>query len=603
VAISAKPSYQAFRDWRVESNRREALDALEQGQYSTARRLALSVLEFRKDDYEMLRTVHRSMREMGNPRAGVLALHLMDHPQADEADRLAGFRAACDELPLAQVARVWTSLEPSIARSPEYFVPFVRRVIDHQDLVLAGSLLADRDDQYLHPEIRLLQIRALIASRQPRLIDRAQFEVADMLFNDDPKALEAFRLLSEIPPSLFRPADYPNLREWLARQENTTVDDHLLARIPEICRRPEAREAMIDEAIKEYGTTDPKSVASWLLRMECPEKVLAQLPEEDTASDVDLFCLRAQALIDLERWEEARTWLEAAPEDVPELDLCCLKVEACGPLSEVARSSVEWRRALNTAERTTTLNGYLVLHEWMSEAGALDLANEAMVEAVRMGSGRLPGWPGLAPLVSWIRKEKDGPTLHAFCSAVAALEPQNPSVILEALDIAGILGKAPPTTVIRKLTGLSEVVPTMALDVRFCETLATAYLLNDEPKEALLVLEGLGEFESMRPRVRVVKEIAAIQMLEDPTLATLPEIEWDGLLPEARQLLRGKLERITSRSNLDEPASLPEPGPLPELPNLAQEISLPDLPPSPEPSPLQEVPDLKDFGGSGAVTE
>jgi len=118
AAIVAKPVYRVFRDWQVDRNVQGAREAFDNEDYTEARRLAMAVLNIRKQDYEMLRLVQRSMMELKDPRGFDLAISLMRHEEATEEDQLLGFQMSCEALPLASVVQLWARRGKELRRRP-----------------------------------------------------------------------------------------------------------------------------------------------------------------------------------------------------------------------------------------------------------------------------------------------------------------------------------------------------------------------------------------------------------------------------------------------------------------------------------------------------
>ena len=326
AAVVAKPVYRVFREWRVDRNVGEAREAFEKADYTEARRLAMSVLNIRKKDYEMLRLLQRSMLELGDPNGFDLAMSLMDHEQATEEDRLLGFQVSCRELPLPSVVQLWARQGNDLASTPEYLVPFVSRLIDDGETEQAGQLLLKRSDQYLEPELRFQTIRMLMESGRKEMMERGQFAISDIMFNDGDDRMEAFRLLSKVPVEDFRSGIFLDLDEWIRKQAGASVDDFLLAKHQELQRYPDRLGEIVAKGIEEYAEKDPAAVARWLLGLGQFEEVLELIPVETFAGDEELFRCRARAFIGLERWQEMHEWLEMPPEGFPELELHSLRL-------------------------------------------------------------------------------------------------------------------------------------------------------------------------------------------------------------------------------------------------------------------------------------
>lgn len=617
AAIVAKPVYRVFRDWQVDRNVQGAREAFDNEDYTEARRLAMAVLNIRKQDYEMLRLVQRSMMELKDPRGFDLAISLMRHEEATEEDQLLGFQMSCEALPLASVVQLWARRGKELASTPEYLVPFVSRLIDQGETAQAAELLLKRSDQYLVPELRFQTIRMLMESGRKEMMERGQFAISDIMFNDGDDRMEAFRLLSKVPVEDFRSGTFMDLDEWVGRQAEAGVADFLLAKHQELQRYPDRLDAIISEAINDYAEKDPPAVARWLLGLGRFEEVLELVPSESFAGDEALFRARARALIGLERWQELHEWLETPPEGFPTLELHSLRLH--GPAnSDGSRAwRTEWGKALSEAELDR--NGLLDLHCSMLQAGKQDLANEALAKAVASGRGRLPMWNQVRHLVPWLKRENKSELLFKLCRAMARLEPFSPEPVIELLDISLVLGKTKPESIIETLGKLAETLPRITEAIRYRETLATALVLRGKPDEALAALGDLDAGQQARSRIvaisaaaevlsgdsvggkelfrglvakeMLVEEVRLFRGIVDPSSAELPEVddlsntEADAALPEFSDSLS---DQFSGQRNVK---------PLPEdvesvLKGFGEKKELPPLPEVKDPK-LPRLPDSK----------
>jgi hypothetical protein len=529
------------------------------------------------------------MVELRDPQAGNLTIRLMRHEDATEDDRLSGFTTVCKELPMSRVIALWVSLGKEKAQSPEYLVPFVERLIDQGNLAPARKLLNSRSDNYdnigIHDNIgiRFQAIRLMI---QEGGLDRAQFKISEIISSDSEKQLEAFRLLSSIARNDFRSGYFPELKTWIEEQPDALLSDKLLALIQELQRKPQALDQITAEAIETYAGEDPVAVTSWLLSLGEAEQALKLLSEEASVENHELYRNRVRALIALKRWTDASDWLSTPPEQFPALELLCLRVLST---DNPSRRMSEWKLALKEAGIEQGQNAFLDLHQWMLEAGEIEYAREAMVEAIKLGRGRLPDWARARGLVWWIRRKSPAESLYQFCNVMARMEPRNSELATEAADIACLMGKTPPSKVIENLTELEKKIPELGTDARHREVLATAYLLNDQPREAEETLRQVQGTGPAYARIEAIRSISGIQRLADPTTAPPVELDWDRLPAAERQALRTHLARITRRPDAGEPAPLPSPSPLPELLPLPEKMPLPDLPPMPEEKSLPKL--------------
>ena len=563
-ALAAKPVYRAFREWRVDRNVADAQVAFESEDYAEARRLALAVLNFRKQDYEMLRLLQRSMTELGDPRGFDLAMSLMRHEQATDEDRLLGFRLSCEEMPLSSVVQLWISLGNEVASAPEYILPFVTRLIDQNEIEQAASLLLSRSDRSLKEEMQFQSARMFIKAGGDGMLDRGQFEISDIIFNDGKYRLEAFRLLSDVPVERFDSGSFSELDAWIREQADATVDDYLLAKKQDLERYPDRQDEIVSSAIEEFAENDPAAVARWLVGLGRFEDVLELIPVERPEIGDELFRARAQALVGLERWEEMHAWLENPPEKFPALELHSIRLNGPTSIDGSRAWRTEWAEAM--AEAESNRNGFLNLHLFMVDTDKPDLANEALAEAVARGQGRLPMWNQVRHLIPWLKEQRRSELLLKVCSSMAQLEPYSVETNIEMVDLGGILGKSRPEAIIATLHKVEEAFSGAAGLIRFREAMATALVSVNRPEKALQALGDLSAEEKDRARVRAILAAVKVESGEEELgRQWFDEIEKDEMLAEEVKFFetivnpatmeRAVLEALTSSGSAQ---SLPE---------------------------------------------
>lgn len=577
AVLLAKPAYRVFRDWRVENNASEATEALAAGNYTVARRLAMSVLRLQDDRHDMLLVLQRSMDALNDPGAVNISRMLMAHPDATEEDHIRGFQVICSELPLATTAGIWMSMDPEKANSPPYLAAYTERLIDQDLPNEAARLLLNRMDLEREPELRLQAIRALITMGQSEQLERAQLEISEMMEEEGKWAISAFRLLAMVPAEQFRSAYFPELEEWVKRKEGATIDDQLLAvtqRFERLKEFPGQAETIAQGAIDNHSEADPAAVARWLIQVGMAEKALELLPSEECLTDEERYRARARALIDLERWQDARKWLAEAPDSFPLVELHAMRVISDDTPGDPTRNGKAWGLALKNAGSNENPNDYLELHDRMREAGLDELAKEAMVEAVSKGRGRLPLWVQVRDLLPWLRAKKDGPAMLNLCSTMADLEPTNIEVVIEALDLACIFGRATPSDLVEKLWGFQEQIPGLSKAPKFIELMATAQLAAKQPAEALATLNGAQDKAGASGRVVVVAAVSnALLGEENISSELLARVDWKQMYIEEKEFFTAQLDSLSESARTEASAKTFEKNTEPkELPGISDAV-------------------------------
>jgi hypothetical protein len=573
AVLLAKPVYRVFRNWRVESNAAEAGEALAAGKFPEARRLAMSVLRLQENRHDMLKVLHCSMAALNDPGAADVSRMLMAHPDATEEDRVRGFQECCAELPIATVAGIWMAMGKEKAESSPYLTPFTRRLIDQDLLDAAAELLLNRRDLDREPELRLQAVRVMMKHGSAKLLERAQYEISEMMQDDGKLSMPAYRLLAAVPPEALRSAYFPELEKWVKQQDGATVDDQLFAVSQRLQRFPKQKESIAQQVIDAHAEANTAAVARWLIRVGMAEKALELLSAEHSLTDEDCFRTRARALISLQRWQEARDWLAKAPDSFPLVELHAMQVVCDDTPGDPIKHGKAWNLAMRIAGSKADPNDYLELHDRMREAGLDELAREAMVEAVRTGRGRLPSWEQVRELLPWLRDRQDGRAMLDLCSAMSKLDPYNEEVAIESLDLACIFGRIVPSDLVARLEGVQKRAPEIAKLPRFKELRATALLADGQAQEALAALGGAQNQTGASHRMIAVAAFANVMLGENTASSQLlARVDWKQMIREEREfftslqkdlLAPGSTEAIGSqfdpkiRQPSDEPLEMP----------------------------------------------
>ncbi len=485
-AMLAKPAYLAFRQWRTEGMAKHAAEALATGDFEEAKRLANTVLVIDRERHDMLTILQRSMEELKEPDAVNLSRILMFHPEATEEDRIRGFEDTCATMPIASVTATWMAFGEKKAFSPPYLLPFVTRWFDQGLNDEDGPMLMYRTDIDLVPELHLQAVRGLMKSTKDPSLGKAQSHIAELMANGGDTALPAFRLLAGVPLEEFRDDVFPDLESWIQTQPEATTDDQLLALIQKRYRFPDQLNALAKQAIDRFAGKDPAAVGRWLNQIGLAEQTLTLLPEEQAAADVGPFLARADALIALERWPDAVKWLASPHQKAEKIEIQSRQMICDGKPGNGTRRSKAWTDALLEVGGTgPDPDALLEFSRRMQEAGLKELAAEAMVAAVRTGRGRLPFWHQVRDILPWLRARQQGQSISEVCAVMAGLQPSNPEVVIETLDIDCILGKSQTATLQKQVDQLEKQLPSVREMIRFRELKGTVMLQVDQPEAAL----------------------------------------------------------------------------------------------------------------------
>jgi len=355
-----------------------------------------------------------------------------------------------------------------------------------------------------------------------------------MRYNKKGEALPAFRLLAEIPLAEFRSAYFQDLEAWVSLQECASTEDRLLALIQPLQRHPEQTAEIAQSAIARFAKADPAAAARWLIHAGMAAEALTLLPAQEASGDLGRFRARADALVALKRWQDARDWLKECPDGFPLIELLARRVICDDTSVDLGKHGKTWMLAFNEAAAKDDPNDLLELYQRMRQAGLDELARQAMVAALRKGHGRLPIWGQVRDLLPWLRQQQQGQAMLEVCTMMANLEPGNVEVVIEALDLGCIFGKIRPSAVVDRLYQLEKRDPKCTQLQRFREAMATALLLNNQPDKAIAVTAGAPEADC---RCLAVRDVAKAMLggFEDSS-QLLERVAWKGMLREEKDL-------------------------------------------------------------------
>ncbi|MEO0017154.1 MAG: hypothetical protein RLZZ522_437 [Verrucomicrobiota bacterium] len=617
AALLAKPAYRRAREWRIDQNANNATAALAAGNYTEARQLATAVLRLHDDRLDMLVVLQQAMEKLHDPAAVNIAKMLLSHPKTTAEERIHYFQMICTELPMASVVQTWQTMGVELANSPPYLAPLLTRLVDQGLLNEAARLLPARGETPMAPELRLQGARMLLKSNLKERRERGQLEIAELMEAGGDTALPAFRLLAEVRLPELRAGYFPEFEEWIRTQAGATLDDQLLALSQRRQRYPLQESQIVQEAIARFANTHPVAVARWLIAIDKAQEALTLLPAKDAAQDTERFRTRADALLALQLWPEAREWLTTPPEGFPIIELEARRVICDDTPGDPSKNGKAWTQALHEASGRADCNDLIDLHRRMTAAGLHELACEAMTEAVRKGRGRLPLWGQVRDLLPWLHHRQEGQAMLDICKVMATLEPTNPEVVIASLDLSCIFGQIQPAALLTRLALLKEQRPGCDQAPPFQATAATALLADQQPVAAI---KALGQMAADGPNAsaRVIAVTAlAKAMLGDQAASAdlLARVDWKTMLPEEKSFFTRLLAKLSAPGTTepignrfdpkilppsDAPVEVPAPPTaLPAIGNqfdpkerpLSEPPSEPPSNPSSEPKPLPPIPE------------
>jgi len=494
LLASLFPAYQAFLKWDFRRMDSLARQALAEGDYPEARRLAQEILRVNQTDDAMLKVLYAAMVAQNDPKAAEIARHLTRHSFGTAESRLDGFRKVCADLPLPRVFQSWLTLPAADRQLPGFLTAFVSRLIEQEMPREADELLRQNPSLPDDPELQGLQARNWLAMGGTDELIQAQQRIAELMEQGGATALPAFRLLAQVPQNQFRSGYFLEIAPWLEQQAAATPADHLLGRIQQLQRMPDDQARIVAEAIQTYGAREPVACARWLrglgLAREALELGLAAEP-------VEWAPVKAELLADLGYWSELEDWLATAPAGLTAVDIATQRAIAAGKLGDSGRSRSLWESVLREARMVSTSNALLAVAAQTRAAGMEEMSREALLEAVMLRRGRLPFWSSLRHLLPWLRQADRSEQLASLCQIMAEIDFTTPEPRLEAIDLNHLLGRLQPAAALSQLELLAKNYPPLVADPRYHEVCATVFLGDGKPNQALTALDD--SRQSRRP--------------------------------------------------------------------------------------------------------
>jgi hypothetical protein len=172
--------------------------------------------------------------------------------------------------------------------------------------------------------------------------------------------------------------------------------------------------------------------------------------------------------------------------------------------------------------------------------------------------------------------------MFEVCSVMASLEPERLEVVVQALDLACVLGKIQPAALKERVEQIGSHSPEISQSPRFRELMATALLLDDKPGEAIAALgpEASGT-DKASGRAMAVAAVAKAMLGDDKTSNELfKRTDWNLMLPEERKFFTGLLERLSAPGSTEPIGSRFDPKILPPSDDPIETPKIPEILPA-----------------------
>ena len=554
--FGGRPAYRAFRSWRCTQNLAEAREKMSQGDAPRARELALAVLHLDGNRFEAIQILGQTMPSLSDPLAPSVAMTLLADPRSSEEDREHSFQTIVENCPLAMAGTAWNQIGPERQKQMPYRLAFVRRLIDQTNYSEASGLLRECANLAEEPQLEAERIRLLVLSRDEGAWKEAQERSRTVCKADGPEAGRILTLIEGIPADHIDPACAAAAMDWLgAHKEQVEIGPRLAVeylRLAAKCPNPDPERRKLVESVAREA---PDQIALWLVRHNHVDEALAILPNEDQARTAAWFLARCEVLRAAEHWTEWKDLLVRAPPQISRMEVACDLAIACDRLGQIGPRLAAWNTAMAEAGTGSSGNNYLVLAQRAEKAGLQAQAEDAMVQAILLGRGRLPLFQRLQPLILSLAKQGRERDLLQVESALLGLEPANPVLIANHAYLACLTGSVAPPALRERLAPLRKVLPN-AVPVR-C-VLAATWLADAKGPEAMaeLQIEGV-DWRTASPGYRAIYGAALLcNGRTDQAEQILKDLPWPELLPCERQFFHDVRNRTASPSGMAQP-SLP----------------------------------------------
>jgi hypothetical protein len=293
-------------------------------------------------------------------------------------------------------------------------------------------------------------------------------------------------------------------------------------------RRWPDRARILEQAIATWRDESPELLARFLGNLGLDSMLLETFSSTQIDSHPDLFPLVLDAARRSAAWDRIASLLESHGELLPDSLELAYRALLTAKTADAAARSEAWRAVIAEARTDPSNHALLTLQQMAREAHLVELADIAMVEAIRAGRGPLPLYEELKPLCQSLAQSGQETTLLEICALYLGFEPSNPVLLTQYAYLACLLDVIEPALLLTPLDLLAKAFPG---ELPIHITLATALLCDGQPARAAEVLEPfeLADKE-LAPAFRIV--FLTTQMLtgkipgDDPRITGFP---WSSL--------------------------------------------------------------------------
>ena len=541
--ISARYGYRAYREYRINRNLEVAQAAGREEDWGTARDKARSVLLARGQDFAAYRIWARALANLGAPTSYMAAAEIFTDPRATREDLLESLRVLAQQAPQAVALSAYASLPPPFRDQASFRAAITPLLIQRGEIELAEQCLREVAQPTDEPAVRLELLRVLCSRPDPGRVAEARRIFADLIAERaDTEALDALRILGDVPGSLAPGDPLPDLTKWTDNLPKATARHHLLAMDPALGAEPEAADRLYAAAVKRYLTSDPGVLGTWLVS-HGKTGMAVRLLEEPAKTRSDAYLARLQAMLSMPDTADLVAALAAPPASVDPVEMEIVQAKLALRNGDRVAAESAWTRALNAAAFDTSRNRCIEIARAAQADGAQEASENAWVAAIRLGWGQLPLYHDLLPVFTSLVAKGRSEDLLAMFQTLLRFEPRNPELLNNAVYFALIHGIRTPNEAATALTQLVESHPDKPV---YASTLMLAEMLDGRPGDALTRLPDFQNSHSVTPMMLTALEgtarVLAGQTEEGTTL--LKKVDWRDLMRQERVVFRNLLVNL-----------------------------------------------------------
>lgn len=538
-----KPALSVYRGWQVNRQFAAAVEAAEKGRHAEAREFALQILHNAPTRGDTLPILLRATEALGDPLRSQIALEILNSPTPFPVDqRLAAWQTLCLGATSWQVLSTWERLSEAERTNEAFVIALFDRMFFDGRSVFAAEVL-EKQPHPLSPPLHLRLMMLLLEKDSAGARENFQQNLLQRISQGSKGVDLLLPLLDRLPQESLMAELYATLESW--HNVNDSTPDAAAALRLARCKMaayPARAGSIFREAFERYRAEDAVATARWCLLLEHPEMALELVglfPEDDVEA-FHLHCRILEEIGDLAAWT---VLLESPPPDVFLPEVLCDRAHVAGLAEDRAARSRAEEAALLAALDSPRDDALIRLARHAEFRQQLDFARRAWVEAIRKRSGPLPLGTRLAAVIEHLALMNKESELLDVLTAYRFMEPTNFVFIVQHAYLSSITGRNAPASVIRELTPVLAVEPDL-LPAR-C-VLALAYLLEDQPEEALAIIEVEGvRWLEVKPAYRAIRAVSlARNGRADEGRQLMEAFPWDELLPSEARTLRILVDEV-----------------------------------------------------------